>query len=244
MSRKKWFSLIVAIGWSLLVYAGPEDAFVQAKAAYDSGDYTKAVSLYEGLRSNGVDNVEVAYNLGNAYFKSGDLPHAVLNYRRAWYQAPRDPDIAANLQFAFEATGVAPPAESRWTRLLHSLSEREWIIVGLTAYVVMLLFLALVLLRPALRFVWWRAALPSALLFLVSAAGWWSWQSLKKSPEWVVLKSDAIARYSPLPDATVRFKLPPGALVRQMRKQPGWVKVRYNRQSGWLKTSDIAPISP
>jgi TPR repeat len=39
-------------------------------------------------------------NLGNAYFESGDLGHAIVNYLRAQRLDPTDSDIRDNLEFA------------------------------------------------------------------------------------------------------------------------------------------------
>ena len=39
-------------------------------------------------------------NLGNAYFKSGQLGKAIAAYREAEQMSPRDPDVRANLRFA------------------------------------------------------------------------------------------------------------------------------------------------
>jgi hypothetical protein len=76
----------------------------QANLLYESGDYSGAVGLYQQLIETGIEDGAVYYNLGNAYFKSGDVGRAVLNYRRAQILLPRDPDVEANLQLARSQT--------------------------------------------------------------------------------------------------------------------------------------------
>ena len=83
-----------------------DKSFLEAQAAYDDGRYAEAVMLYSKLLDRGVSNHEVHYNLANAYFKDSDLSHAVWHYRKAWHDAPRDPDIRANLHFALNAAGA------------------------------------------------------------------------------------------------------------------------------------------
>jgi len=75
------------------------DVAEQASAAYQSGDYDRAVQLYESLLAEGIQDGAVYYNLGNAYFQAGDNGRALLNYRRAQNLSPRDPDVNANMAF-------------------------------------------------------------------------------------------------------------------------------------------------
>ena len=76
-----------------------------AGGLYNAGHYVEAVRLYQQLVDQGVDNVELYYNLGNAYTRIDDLGHAILNYTRAQRLDPRAPDIPrpvrASLRGAF-----------------------------------------------------------------------------------------------------------------------------------------------
>ena len=67
---------------------------------YENGRFQEASQTYQQLVDLGVEHENLFYNLGNAYYKSGDLGRAVLNYERARRMAPRDADIRANLDFA------------------------------------------------------------------------------------------------------------------------------------------------
>ena len=71
-----------------------------AIALADAGRFAEAAEQYENLVSQGVRDGSVWYNLGNAYFKSGRLGLAILNYERALAQMPGDADTKANLEFA------------------------------------------------------------------------------------------------------------------------------------------------
>ena len=58
-------------------------------SAYMKGDYLTAIQVYEDLLQQG-ESAEVYYNLGNSYYKSGDIAHAILNYERALLLQPND----------------------------------------------------------------------------------------------------------------------------------------------------------
>ncbi len=239
-------SLLLLLTWASSTWAeSPEVSFAKAQAAYDAGHYAEASLLYETLLSNGVENVEVQYNLANAFFKNGDLPQAVRYYRKAWYAAPRDPDIAANLHFALSAAGAAEPAPGTVEKLLTALSQSEWIQLGIAAYLLFMLLLILsLLIRPAKRILIQISLLP-ALLILLAAGGWEQWRQFQIHPEWVVTQSDATTLYGPVEGSTAHYKVPLAALVRQKSNDTkGWIEIEYDGKNGWLKEKYIQRVSP
>jgi tetratricopeptide (TPR) repeat protein len=222
-----------------------DETFTKAQAAYDDGRYAEASLLYEELLSNGVSNVEIQYNLANAYFKNSDLPQAVWHYRKAWYTAPRDPDIRANMHFALNAAGAAEPAPSFIEKIFSVLSQNEWIQAAIAAYVVFTLLLILgMLIRPAKRMMVKLSLIPAALI-LISAGGWWHWQQLKVQPESVVIKSGSTALFGPVEGSTAHYKVPLAAIVRQRSADSkGWIEIEYDGKNGWLRDECIQRVSP
>ncbi len=230
---------------SVFALATEEQTFSAAQTAYDDGRYAEASLLYEELLSNGVSNVEVQYNLANAYFKNAQLPEAIWHYRKAWYAAPRDPDIRANMHFALNATGAVEPTPGPLEKTFSMLSQNEWIRVAISAYLLFTLLLILGLfIRPAKRTMGKLSLLPAALI-LVAIGGWWHWQQFKSNPEAVVVRANATALFGPVEGSTAHYKLPLGALVRQRgTNAKGWVEIEYDEKNGWLKVEYIHRVSP
>ncbi len=217
-----------------------DDAFQKAKAEYDNGNYANAAKLYGTMLSNGVDNVEVHYNLGNALFKNSNLPQAVWHYRKAWYQAPRDPDIRANLHFALNAAGAIEPAPSFIKRFFTSLSLREWIWVAIANYLLASVLLIIFLLSQRGRSILLRLCVVPGVLMLLAAGGWGQWRDLQTNPEAVVIKSGTTALYGPVEGGTPYYRIPQGALVRLRSSAPnGWAEVEYDGKTGWVNTENI-----
>ncbi len=80
-----------------------EDAaacFLKGNEAYQQGDYEKARALYEKILALGIRNGEVYYNLGNTYFRLGQIGRAIQNYLSARTFTPRNEDLEANLKYA------------------------------------------------------------------------------------------------------------------------------------------------
>ena len=235
----------MALLCSVLSAGASEATFSQAHQAYDDGRYAEAVMLYEQMLKEGISNTEIHYNLANACFKDGDLPTAVWHYRKAWYSAPRDPDIRANLHFALNAAGAIEPAPPALQRLCFSLSLNEWIMTAIAGYIAFTLLLILsMLFHPAKRALRRMSLLPAALI-LISVGGWRQWHQLNTTPEWVVVKPGATALFGPLEGSTAHYKIPLGALVRQKNTTAGnWIEIEYDGKSGWVKNSYISRVYP
>ena len=63
--------------------SGDLEAMTATNALYEDGLYEQAARSYQQLADKGYDDPALYYNLGNAYFKQGDLGRAILNYLRA-----------------------------------------------------------------------------------------------------------------------------------------------------------------
>ena len=116
----------------------------EANQLYLQGDYAGAVEAYETVLDAGFESFALHYNLGNAYFKTGDLGRSILEWERARAVAPSDPDVLANLELARSRTADAVEplprfwlvsAVSWWIdllprRLLIAIVATAWLAAG------------------------------------------------------------------------------------------------------------------
>ncbi len=97
------FAFFSLFGSTIILSAQTEEltsVFEEANRLYLEQKYDAAISRYESVIKNGYESGEVYFNLGNAYFKSGKLQHAILNFERAKKIIPNDDDVNFNLQLA------------------------------------------------------------------------------------------------------------------------------------------------
>jgi hypothetical protein len=127
----RW-SRIVLLGSAVLLVAtraaaGQEEIVARGNQAYEAGEYSTAVEAYEAVSSAGFTSAGLEFNLGNAYFKTGDLPRSILHWERALSLSPGDADTRANLELARSLTvdAIEPlptfwafSAAGWWVRLL------------------------------------------------------------------------------------------------------------------------------
>ena len=78
----------------------PDSLWQAGVEAYSAGEWEKAAQSWEAIREAGLESSELYYNIGNAYFKAGDLSHAILGYERALKLDPTNDDAKFNLEFA------------------------------------------------------------------------------------------------------------------------------------------------
>lgn len=71
----------------------------QADSAYAADNFSLAERLYsESITSEGTSST-ICYNLGNAYYRQGNLGMAIVNYERALKLDPTNKDARINLEF-------------------------------------------------------------------------------------------------------------------------------------------------
>ncbi|MBR2266051.1 MAG: tetratricopeptide repeat protein, partial [Paludibacteraceae bacterium] len=71
----------------------------EANQLYADGNYQDAIAAYEAIIAE-TPSAEAYYNLGNAYFKTGEVALSILAYERSLRLRPHDKDTQHNLQFA------------------------------------------------------------------------------------------------------------------------------------------------
>ena len=149
-----------ALLMALLFHAEPDaglsdrDVLERAEAEFQEGlhlrrdrdqagpHFRNAANYFEELRRRGSGSPALYRNLGNAYLLSGDLPRAILSYRRGLHLSPSDFDLRESLaeartRVAYPASGDLgrPPIDNRPPWLPH-LRSRWLVFVAVACYVV------------------------------------------------------------------------------------------------------------
>ena len=110
--------------------------FHEANDLFINKKYKKSIELYEKIIDSGQENSTVFYNLGNAYYRLGNIGHAIWAYKHANKFSPRDKDIIHNLKIA-EAKKIdrinSPPLfilHDFYRKIKSSMTMFELILVG------------------------------------------------------------------------------------------------------------------
>jgi hypothetical protein len=251
MNLKRYiYSAIVLVrlfGLSAAI-AAPSDDFTAANQLYNDGKFIEAAAVYEKIEPK---TAHVYYNLGNAWFRQNKLGLAILNYAQARRLAPRDPDIVANLKFAQQRLGVdeinAPPRALQ--RLLRSIigsrTASEWSAGELVGLWLLALAIGTRVYFPKLRTGVLIIAVVGFVGFGFSTFAL-SYQVIgdRTTPQAIVATGETEARFAPVPDSTVHFRLAEGTQVSIREDRGQWLYVeRADGQQGWIKSEAVGRIT-
>src|SRR5438034_1858696 len=116
------------------LFAQSDAEFMRANQAYAQGHFKEAIGSYEALVRAGRWNANLFYDLGNAYFRTGDFGRAILNYERALALDRHHPEATANLQIARDESRALELQPTRLERYLHFTSINQYSIAAAIAF--------------------------------------------------------------------------------------------------------------
>ena len=104
-----------------------KDQLLKANDSYYEGRYEDAVKQYKRIINSKEGNWgEVHFNLGNAYFRKGELGKALFHFKKSSKILPRDGDVKYNLEYLRSKTKDKIEARPFWDpRGLFPLNKRE-----------------------------------------------------------------------------------------------------------------------
>ncbi len=213
--------------------------------------YEKAAETYEKLVATGKVAPEVYFNLGNSYYKTGNLAAAVLNYERAKRLRPSDPDISYNLRMAYLNTidKIEPVPqlfyEKWWDDFVNegSINTRALITILLFwmafAVAAVYLFSNRVAIKKTTFFLTILLVLSGTFTCFLT---YMQHHHLKQHQAAVIFAVSAYAKSSPDDKSANLFLLHAGTRIEVLDELQGWKKIRIaNGNEGWI-TSDAIEI--
>ena len=239
--------LAAAKGYAQISSDDALSKFVAAGMAYKEGQYAATVERYKEILDGGRESGALYYNLGNSYYKKGDLGRAVLSYERAKRFIPRDGDLKFNADYVTsKIEGYGDDQNPNYfdralKKLQHffTVSEMAIIIVGIGFAVG--LFILIVCFMPWPRqYSRWAIGL-LLLVIVVFANGLVSKLDEERHGAVVVVK--AASYFEPREDSTVHFELSQGTKVKILKTEGGWVKIqRPDGKIGWAAQETVEKI--
>lgn len=221
--------------------------------AYTDGRWSECTESLKALESVGVVSPELYYNLGNAYFKSGDYPHAILYYERTLKISPSFEDARINLDFANslirdKIDAVPEFVLKSWARKVCYLMPSDfWAVISIVLFAAALaLFLVFRLgASRGLRRTGFYCSIV-ALILSASSFGMARWQrnSYLRADGAIVMKPVASVKSSPSRDSSKDlFVLHEGTKVTVLDTVGEWKNISLSDgRQGWIEESDMEMI--
>src|SRR5262249_25955263 len=133
-SQMHAISLFLIFGIASAAFAQSDPDFAKANEEFTRGNFKEAIAGYEALVGAGQWNANLFYNLGNAYFRTRDFGHAILNYQRALALDNHHPEATANLQIARDEARALELQPTKLERYLQFASINQYVIAAAVAF--------------------------------------------------------------------------------------------------------------
>ena len=227
--------------------------YQEGNQQYQEGDFENALTSYLRLVEAGFESGELYYNIGNTYFKLGDVAQSILYYERARRLRPGDQDVQVNLDLARSLTvDEIEPLPRFWL-----FSAVEWwvellprtllIAVVAASYLVGTGIVLLLILKRGVRVAVWggRIALASGVVFLLLGINLAVREfDVGRAQEAVVLQPQVDVMSAPLEDETLTiFTVHEGTKVRIDRLSEEWAEVVLeDGRVGWVPVGALETI--
>lgn len=225
-------------------------------AAYNEGDFSKAIELFEDvLQENKKENLAspaLYYNLGNAYFRMNELGKARLNYERAALLDPSDRDIKHNIEYVTtriedKILEVDTLFLSTWFKAVqNTLTSNMWTVTGIVLFILFIgsLFAFFFTQHIVIK----KASFYTGIVLLVfcifsNIFAYRQKQNMKSKNGAIVVAASVSVLSSPDINSKELFRLHVGTKVKITKDDRNWLEIEIDNGSvGWIQRDKIEII--
>ena len=230
-----------------------ESLWNSAAQAYTEGRWNDALADYEQISSMGLESAALYCNTGNAYYKSGNLSKAILNYERALKLDPSYEDARYNLEYlgGMIQDKIDPvPAFilAVWAQKVGRIMDSDgWAVAFLVFFCLTMAMLLIFLLAPSVagRKTGFAVGIVS-IVFAVLSLSYSLWQknAYEQHDAAVVMMPVASVKSSPSAESSQNlFVLHEGTKVQILDQVGSWYNIELaDGRQGWIRASDIEAI--
>jgi len=210
--------------------------FAKANHDYAQGNFKEAISGYETLVGSGQWGANLFYDLGNAYFRTGDFGRAILNYERALALERHHPEATANLQIARDEARALEMQQSLPERYLQFASINQYSIAAAVAFWVGVFCIVRLIFARRRSAATIALSILSLFIFAIATLAIYGLDRGSKGRALaIVTGQDVQARLATADTANSVLALPPGSEVKILSTRGDWVyAVLPNNLRGWL----------
>lgn len=216
--------------------------FLEGNRAYEAGEWSKAIRIYESLAVHSGFSASLCYNLANSYARNGQTGKAVLGYERALYLVPGDVDSRSNLQRLRQDKGLLPEEIPLVQRVGSLLGLNQWAVLAAIVVVVLaLLHLATLRFTFSGRLLYALTAVCLLLLGVCSAGILIQYHHWQRA---VIIAPETSLLISPFDGAQTTGVIEEGCLVRMINNHGTYTLIKDEKgHSGWIPRSSLELIA-
>ena len=238
--------------WLPLGAQSADNSWVQANEAYAAAEYQQALDLYKGIYEQGLESVELYYNIGNSAFKLQHYAEAILYYERAMLLDPKNADVLHNLDLAQrycldKITPLPVFFVTAWlTDLSFMLSPDGWAVTALIALTLALTLLLLFFFargRSGRKWAFWLAIVVVLLAITAFLLGNYAKGQRSRHDTGIVFIPVVSVKSSPDRQGKDLFIIHEGTKVYFIDKVGQWERIELaDGRQGWIESGTAEKI--
>lgn len=249
---KKYLLIILFVSAAINLFAQVENLMREGNDLYQQEQYSKAIEVYNNILNQGYESYALFYNLGNAYYRIGNLGQAILNYEKGLKLSPGDEDLEYNLQVA-KARTVDKINEvpklfivEWWESLISLFTVSTWAMIVAFLFLFLLIIASLYFLTRSFNLqktlllagIINLVALVFAIVFMIAQI------DRETSIEYGILLEESItAKISPDAKSSDAFVIHEGIKFEIQDELNEWAKIKLaDGKVGWLPNSSFESI--
>lgn len=226
--------------------------FDNANAAYNAGQFEKAVMLYKQILESGQHSAELYFNLGNSYYRLNQVGESIFYFEKAKQLEPTDEDINVNSAFAqnmaIDAVEVLPKSQVTQLKdnIIEFFSQEGWAYFIILLEWLFVLFWGLYLWNkiPFIKRTFFVTSLILAFLLIGSLFIAVIKSANTSDTTYGILFNEKMEVWAePNSRAEVLFLLHEGTKVQMLDQLQEWQKIRIaNGSEGWIKNAKVRSL--
>lgn len=229
-----------------------QEAAPTADDLYRMDDYQGAIAAYEDILAGGKTSADLHYNLGNAYYRDGQLGKAILNYERALRLKPNMTDAKENLALANARTADRITTLPQmfivrwWNSLTTAITPHGWRIIWLVMLAIVGIGIAMLRTgrSSSLRKGGLTMTAVSLLFLLLASALLISATRTYNAHPYAIITDQAVTlNASPDNKSIDKMILHEGTKVKILDDLTGWYKISIaDGTNGWCQQNSMERI--
>lgn len=248
--KKIAFLSILILPFSVIGNNNSTDSiFRTGTEQYKNEQFFESIQSFESILNRGYESFETYYNLGNACFKTNQIPEAIYYYEKSLQLRPGSDDAIYNLDFinSLIQKDVLVVPEAFHIRFADSvmkwMTTDGWGTTGILLFILTLTFFGLFLFHVSFRLK--KIMFYFSVLFLIMTLsslffGYRLYDSLNHPSSAIIMVSSAGIKSAPDKASADVYVAQAGMKVKIISKLGDWYEIRVpDGNKGWISTETV-----
>ena len=240
---------IINISFSFAFLDVYELQYAKALEAYRNNQFALSIQEFELILEKGWVSDELYYNLGNAYYRLGDISGAIWSYESCLKIKPSHSDAKYNLKLANLRVKdrVDFPEAPFYLKFYINIKERyspeNWVLISMG----LLFFFSIVFVMRKyllINFLYYLSSFISILFFISLFFTFNSILNRNSKQEGIIYQNKIGVHSEPNKLSTRKFEVNEGLKVRIGKEEDLWLEIELlDGKNGWIEKKQIRIIS-